>query len=129
MKKSIKDKNIHLINQWWFYPILWFVCVFILALMSDSRSSGDTFYEDFIFFSYMLPGFLIILQFTFLNFIKDDNGILSIIIYYTVYIVGFSILPFVKKKWKQILIGFLLFWILTAFIGCSFFGGFRHSDF
>lgn len=52
MKKKKKNKILDLLENWWFYPVLWFVCVFVLALISDSQSQGDTLKEDIIFFSY-----------------------------------------------------------------------------
>ena len=121
MKKYNKNRLWQLLNQWWFYPILWFSCIFILAFISDSRSQGDTLKEDLIFFSYTLPlGWFVLSEPLFNRVLSYDKGsIIFIIIYYLIYIIGFIYLPFIKKRWEKILIIFLLFWILSAFFGCS----------
>jgi len=129
MKKYNKNRLRNLLNQWWFYPILWFICISILALISDSRSQGDTLKEDFIFFTYSLPlgWFVIFNPVMQLVLSKEKGALLFIIFYYFIYVLGFVALPFVKKTFKKILIGILLFWILSAFFGCSVVAGGLHG--
>ena len=123
MKKGIKSRIIYLVNQWWFYPILWFVCVFVLALISQLNFNELSIHKIFFIFSISLPLPLVfILNGLFENFINEKyEGVLFSIfyvLYYLLYIVGFSILPFIKGRFKKFIIWFLILWILLVFVSC-----------
>lgn len=122
-KEKAQNKIFTLFTKWWLYPILWFLCIIALMAISYSNSKeGTTFQEvfntgTFLTFTVMLPLGLLFFGIPLLSDKLPEWSGAGI--YYGLYVIAFSVLPFVKEKWKKILIIFLLLWLFLAFFGCA----------
>lgn len=113
------NKISYLLSKWWLYPILWFLC--ILALMFIGYYSGADVeilsWKAFLALAVALPMGLVFFG---IPVFSQKIPQWSIPVgYYLLYIAAFSVLPFIKGKWKKILIAFLLLWLFLAFFGCA----------